>query len=110
MRGIKYTALLVSMTLLLSLSMPAYAANAGIATWYRDSKRPYGAATHLYPFGTWLRVTNTKTGKSVEVKVVSTWSSRNTKRVIDLSRDSFAKIASPSKGVVAVKLDKIKKQ
>lgn len=71
----------------------------GQASWYGSAKRT--AASNDYPYGTKLRVTDAGTKKSVVVTVVST-GPFVTGRVIDLSRDAFAALLSPSEGVTHV--------
>lgn len=73
----------------------------GIASWYRDSRHPSGAATNNYPMGTKLRVTNLNNNKTVDVQVVST-GPFGKGRVIDLVLPSFSKIEQSWKGLAQV--------
>ncbi len=79
----------------------------GIASWYRHTKTPQGSATHLFPLGTMLKVTNLDSGKSTTVRVTSTWTQKNPKRIIDIERTAFKKIASLGKGLVNIRLERI---
>lgn len=58
------------------------------------------------PFGTKLKVTNVKTGKSVIVKVNDRGPVAHG-RAIDLSESAFARIASTAKGLVRVRIEVI---
>lgn len=64
----------------------------------------YTAAHKTLPFGTIVRVTNIKTGKSVEVKINDRGPFIKG-RVIDLSPKAFKKIAAISQGVISVKIE-----
>lgn len=79
----------------------------GIASWYRHARYPNGAATNLFPIGTKLRVTNLETGAHANVRVTSTWTQKNPKRVIDLVSTSFTKIGNPRKGLLRVRIEKL---
>jgi rare lipoprotein A (peptidoglycan hydrolase)/predicted DNA-binding antitoxin AbrB/MazE fold protein len=59
------------------------------------------------PFGTIVEVTNIANGKSVKVKVTDR-GPYGYGRVIDLSKKAFAKIASPSEGVISVQYREFK--
>ncbi|MCX6735275.1 MAG: septal ring lytic transglycosylase RlpA family protein [Candidatus Peregrinibacteria bacterium] len=59
------------------------------------------------PFGTIVEVTNIANGKSVKVKVTDR-GPFGAGRVLDLSKKAFAKIASPSEGVVNVEYHEYK--
>lgn len=65
----------------------------------------------LFPFGTWLKVTNLRNNKSVIVKVNDTGSfhNKNKKRILDLSRGAFSKIANLDRGKLNVKIEVIPK-
>ncbi|MDA9558317.1 septal ring lytic transglycosylase RlpA family protein [Vibrio sp.] len=65
------------------------------------------AAHKELPFGTRVRVTNLDNGKSIIVKINDRGPFIRG-RIIDLSRGSFAKIASISNGVVDVEIEVIK--
>ena len=66
-------------------------------------KNKLTAAHRTLPMGTRLRVTNLDNGRSVVVRVNDRYP--GTKRVIDLSRGSFSRVAPPSRGVIPVKLE-----
>ncbi len=90
----------------------------GVASWYSDSfdgrKTSNGeifrqskltCATHNgYKFGTWLRVTNLRNGKSVIVKVNDRMHPRM-KRIVDLSRAAAKQIGIISSGLTKVKVE-----
>lgn len=78
----------------------------GIASWYYSSQVKYGAAINIFPIGTRLKVTNLSNGKWVEVKVVSHGLSYPG-RLIDLTHRAFKKLASLSKGLIRVKIEKL---
>lgn len=59
------------------------------------------------PFGTIVEVTNIANGKSVKVKVTDR-GPYSAGRILDLSKKAFAKIASPSEGVVNVEYHEYK--
>ncbi len=92
----------------------------GKASWYgghRNGKKMANGkvfnennmtCAHLtYPFGTKLRVTNIKNGKTVEVTVTDRGGFGKYGRVIDLSKGAFSKIANTSSGIITVKIEKI---
>ena len=88
----------------------------GFGSWYNYQlaknriKYSNGVATHLYPQGTELKITNLKNSKSVEVKVVSYWdkeTNEKRRRALDIVKASFSKIASVSEGVVPVRIEVI---
>lgn len=78
----------------------------GTASWYRHTRYPMGSATNIFPLGTKLKVTNRDTGKEVMVTVTSTWTNKDKKRVIDLVRTAFEKIANPSVGLIPVIIER----
>ncbi len=79
----------------------------GVASWYADKRFPEGAATDLYPVGTRLKVTNTLNDTSTVVVTTSTWVNPNKKRVIDLVKNSFLKIAKLEDGLANVRIEKL---
>lgn len=79
----------------------------GIASWYRHSKTPQGAATNYFPLGTKVRVTNLENNKSIIVTITSTWTQKNPQRVIDIERTGFKKIGLISQGILRVRLEKL---
>lgn len=66
------------------------------------------AATKDYKFGEVLRVTNIANGKSVIVKVNDRGAFKKYGRTLDLSRAAFEEIADYRKGIVKVKIERIK--
>jgi rare lipoprotein A len=64
-------------------------------------------ASNKYPLGTRLKVTNPENDKSVEVKVTDRGGFGKYGRILDLSKGAFAEIASVSKGVITVIVQKI---
>ena len=88
----------------------------GFGSWYNyqlaKNRQKYadGIATHLYPRGTKLKITNLENGKSTQVKVVSYWDKKTNekrRRAADIVKFSFSKIASVSAGVVPVRIEVI---
>ena len=63
-------------------------------------------ATYAYPFNTLLKVTNIENGKSVIVKVNDRGPNKRLNRVIDLTRESFRKIADLREGIITVKVER----
>jgi hypothetical protein len=93
---------------------------AGIASYYGSSfegrRTASGQILHLdalvaahktLPFGTLVKVTNVKSGKSVIVRIVDR-GPYVSGRVIDLSTGAFSQIASLSSGVASVRLAVLK--
>lgn len=76
----------------------------GIASWYKY-KNCDCAASHDYPKGTKLKVTNTVNGKSLVVRVNDYGPEEWTKRIIDLDKTAFAKIAKLGAGLARVKVE-----
>ncbi len=62
------------------------------------------AANNFLKLGTWVRVTNTKNGKSVVVKINDRMNKRN-KRLIDMSRASAKKLGYINAGLGHVKME-----
>ncbi len=62
-------------------------------------------ATRLYPFGTFLCITNLNNGKSVIVRVTDRISKRFAKSRIDLSKKAFQQIADLKQGIVPIKVE-----
>lgn len=89
----------------------------GFASWYGDglSKRKINngveyaekyltAAHRTLPMGTIIRVTNMKTGASVEV-VVNDSGPYVQGRIVDLSKTAFSQLASPGTGIIHIQLE-----
>lgn len=83
----------------------------GMASWYHDkfigrktangdifSQKKLTCASNHFPLGTWLKITNTRNGKSVLVRVNDRMSAKM-KRVVDLSRLAAQKIGIEKSGV-----------
>jgi LysM repeat protein len=100
----------VAFTLILTfvLAFPDFAAaDEGLATWYGpgfqgnvmsdgqifDMNDPTTTACNIFPFGTWLRVTNTANGRSVVVQVRDRGAFQH---AVDLSYAAFKEIADPA--------------
>jgi len=62
------------------------------------------AAHRTLPFGTMVKVTNTKNGKSVTVRINDRGPFVKG-RIIDLSRSAFKRIGNPASGVIPVRLE-----
>ncbi|MFH1598245.1 MAG: septal ring lytic transglycosylase RlpA family protein [Patescibacteria group bacterium] len=78
----------------------------GVASWYRDSRYPFGAANNDYAYDTELRVTNLETGESVIVKKYSDGPFVSG-RVIDLVLPGFCLIADRYEGLARVKVEPV---
>lgn len=65
------------------------------------SNQSFTAANRTLPFGTKLKVTNIKTGKSVVVKV-NDRGPFHSSRALDISKAAFSAIASVSSGTIPV--------
>ncbi len=78
----------------------------GVASWYRDSRNPYGAASNDYPLGTLLEVKNVDDGSTVTVEVTSTgpFHPFSDRRVLDLTLPAFQQIEEQWRGVARVQI------
>ncbi len=82
---------------------PAFAnTQVGIASWYND--RDGHCAHRTAPIGTVVTVTNVATGASVRCKVTNRGPYAGG-RIIDLSDESFARIAPLSQGLADVRVE-----
>ncbi|MCL5959558.1 MAG: LysM peptidoglycan-binding domain-containing protein [Chloroflexi bacterium] len=95
--------------------MPAFA-DEGLATWYGpgfqgnrmangqiyDMNDPTTTAANLFPFGTWLKVTNVANGKTVVVQVRDRGPF---KHALDLSYAAFALLDEPKKMQIRVRYE-----
>lgn len=70
----------------------------------RFNQNALTAAHKTLRFGTWVKVTNIKNGKSVKVRINDRGPFVKG-RVIDLSKSAFSAIENPSLGVVKVSLE-----
>jgi rare lipoprotein A len=76
--------------------------NRGWASWFGA---PEGTCAHrTLPMGTEITVTRVSTGVSITC-VVDDWGPADTTRIIDLSTDTFAELASPDAGLIEVIID-----
>lgn len=64
-------------------------------------------ASNLFPLGTRLKVTNPENDKSIIVTVNDRGGFGKYGRILDLSKGAFAKIASVSKGIITVVVNKV---
>lgn len=95
---------------------PAMAAQQGLASYYKSGKQtangerfdPHGltAAHRTLPFGTMVRVTNLKSGKSVIVRINDRGPFIK-KRVIDLSLGAAKKIGLVRAGIAPVYVERM---
>jgi rare lipoprotein A (peptidoglycan hydrolase) len=74
----------------------------GMASWY-DFGDGFTAAHRTLPKGTNVTVTNLANGKSVRVRVNDRGPFIDG-RIIDLNRPAFAALATPSEGVIDVRI------
>ena len=100
---------------LLSLA-PVASADEGWATWYGpgfngnrmangqiyDQYDPTGTASNLFPFGTWLQVTNLANGRTVRVQVRDRGAFQH---ALDLSYAAFRLLDDPAKMWIRVRYD-----
>ena len=68
----------------------------------------YTCATRLFPLGSKLRVTNLHNNKYVIVEVTDKIGKRFAKTRIDLNKLAFSKLDKLEKGLISVKVEKIK--
>ena len=92
----------------------------GLASWYSYEEGPITAngekwdpegltcASYDYPFNTYLKVTNLDNSKSIVVRVNDRGGYKKLGRVIDLSQESFRRIAPLEEGLVRVKVEEAK--
>lgn len=87
----------------------SYYARGGKKTANGDSFQPYNkltcAASHIFSFGTKLKVTNVANGKSVIVTVTdrgSFYKKRGSEYNLDLTYLAFSKIASHHQGIIKI--------
>jgi len=80
-------------------------ANSGQGTWYAYMGGLFAASTSI-PRGSYARVTNAATGKSVVVQI-NDYGPQGKGRVIDLDKVAFQKIAPLGSGVIGVKVEQI---
>lgn len=102
---------------LLSFVSAASAAQVGMASWYGSesgSRTAEGkafnpsaliAAHRLLPFGARVRVTDTRTQRSVVVRIGDRGPAARTGRIIDLSRGAASRLGIISRGTARVRLD-----
>jgi rare lipoprotein A len=76
------------------------------ASGERFDQNALTAAHRSLPFGTQVRVTNIRNGKSVVVRINDRGPFVRS-RIIDLSKAAFSTIASPRAGVVKVRLERL---
>lgn len=69
------------------------------------NQRALTAASNVHKLGSYLRVTNNDTGRSVIVKVNDTGGFGKYGRVIDLSKGAFNQIASIKDGIINVEIE-----
>lgn len=77
----------------------------GQGTWYSFQGGLFAASTSI-PRGSFAKVTNTATGKSVVVQI-NDYGPQGKGRIIDLDRVAFTQIASIGAGVIGVKVEPI---
>ena len=89
----------------------------GLASFYHDkfngrqtasgeifSQRKLTCACNMLPFGTWIKVTNVRNGKSVVVKVNDRLHPKM-RRIADLSKAAAKKLGYTASGLVRVKVE-----
>ncbi|MCU0395642.1 MAG: septal ring lytic transglycosylase RlpA family protein [Chitinophagaceae bacterium] len=93
----------------------------GMASWYGGSfhgkktatgdqfdLNKFTCASNQYPLGTWLKVTNLKSGKTVLVRVNDRMHPRM-RRIVDLSKGAAIEIGMIKAGVAKVKVEDLGK-
>lgn len=70
----------------------------------RYNSKAFTAAHRSLPFGTKLKLTNPKNGKSVVVRI-NDRGPFHASRSLDLSRAAFAEIGNPKSGVIALEYE-----
>lgn len=80
-------------------------AHTGLASWYAHTGT-MAAANPWLPMGSYVKVTNKDTGKSVIVKI-NDRGPFGPNRIIDLDKVAFEKIASLGQGVANIKMEEI---
>lgn len=73
------------------------------------SQEKLTCACNMLPFGTWIKVTNVRNGKSVEVKVNDRLHPRM-RRIADLSKAAAKKLGYTASGLVRVKVEVLGKR
>jgi rare lipoprotein A len=77
------------------------------ASGERYDRKARTAAHRTLPFGTKVKVTNVKNGKSVVVRINDRGPFVKG-RIIDLSRSAFAAIGDPRTGVISVRVEAVR--
>ena len=103
-----------------NVSVPAGNYNSGKASWYGNefngrktasgdifNEKELTAAHQTLPFGTIVEVTNKTNNKKVRVKI-NDRGPHTGNRIIDLSKESFSRIADPGTGIIDVTIKVIK--
>ncbi len=80
-------------------------ANKGQGTWYSYMGGMFAASTSL-PKGSYAKVTNLASGKSIVVQI-NDYGPQGKGRIIDLDKVAFAKIAPLGAGIIGVKVEPI---
>lgn len=75
----------------------------GVVTFYYG---PTNAASHIYPKGSVLQITNTDNGKSITVTIDDYGGFGN--RLVDLRKDHFLKLGELSRGLLPVTVTRIR--
>lgn len=73
------------------------------------SQEKLTCACNMLPFGTWIKVTNVRNGKSVEIKVNDRLHPRM-RRIADLSKAAAKRLGYTASGLVRVKVEVIGKR
>jgi len=106
---------------LISLLLMGFSYVEGIASWYGGGEKlnkytasgeifdpeGYTCASWYYPFGTYLKVTNLRNGKSVIVRVNDRGPAKRLGRIVDLTKKAFSEIEDLKRGLVRVRVEKI---
>jgi hypothetical protein len=77
--------------------------DSGVASWF---EAPTGTCAHrTLPLGTVVKVTRSQTGASASCRVDDRGPTLETGRLIDLSGDTFEKLASKDAGLIDVRIE-----
>ncbi len=77
--------------------------DSGVASWFNAPDRT--CAHRSLPFGTMVKVTRTANGAMTTCKVSDRGPTVETGRLIDLSLDTFEKLAAKEAGLVDVRIE-----
>jgi rare lipoprotein A len=104
--------LIVLAVLIFGAALASSFRQTGLAVYYggrKDAQTRMTAAHRTLKFGTWVRVTHRKTGRSVVVKINDRGPWDDYRRVIDLSTTAATQLGILREGVAPVTLEVVKR-